>query len=63
MIHESEVFDHYISPKELSDLMRVSVESIYKDLKKGRLKSIKIGRQWRVSMIEINKLINGDFFE
>ncbi len=40
----------WLTPEELADLMRVHRQTIYRELRAGRLPgAIKIGRQWRIS--------------
>jgi excisionase family DNA binding protein len=41
--------DIWLTPEELADLLRVHRQTIYRELRAGRLPSvIKIGNQWRI---------------
>jgi excisionase family DNA binding protein len=44
-----------IKIKELSEKWRVSEKSIVNYIRKGKLKALRIGSQWRVSPEEANK--------
>ena len=37
-----------VDPYYVSDLLKCSVDLIYKDCRKGRLKAFKVGDMWRI---------------
>ena len=39
------------TPQEYADTMKVSVKTIYRQLRAGTLKAQRIGRQWRISRV------------
>lgn len=43
--------------KEVADLLRVSNQTVYNMIKDGRLKPIKMGREWRFIRKDINSII------
>lgn len=43
---------------EVSDLLKVTSQTIYNMIKDNRLKAIKIGREWRFRRSDIEELIN-----
>ena len=42
---------------EVSDLLKVSPQTIYNMVKDGRLPASKVGREWRFNRIEIEKVL------
>lgn len=43
--------------KETADLLQVTPRSIYTYIKEGKLHAVKIGREWRVTQADIEKLL------
>jgi len=43
--------------KETADLLQVTTRSIYSYIKEGKLHAVKIGREWRVTQKDIEKLL------
>lgn len=44
---ETEIRPEYLDVTETADLLRVSKQTVYNMIKDGRLKPIKVGREWR----------------
>jgi len=42
--------------QEVADVLKVSIKTIYRIIKSGKLKAIKIG-QWRINKNDLEKLI------
>jgi excisionase family DNA binding protein len=38
-----------MTPEEVADYLRLNRETVYRNLRQGRLPGIKVGAQWRVS--------------
>lgn len=51
-----------LNVSETADLLRISNQSIYNMVKDGRLKAVKMGREWRFIRKDIESIINGDNF-
>jgi len=51
--------DELITTKQVQDLLQVDRITIYRMLKDGRLKGVKVGKQWRFQPQEIEELISG----
>ncbi|HYE82771.1 MAG TPA: helix-turn-helix domain-containing protein [Clostridia bacterium] len=45
--------------KEVAEILRVSNQTIYNMIRDGRLKAVKLGREWRFLRKDIEGLING----
>lgn len=43
--------------KETADLLQVTTRSIYSYIKSGKLHAVKIGREWRITQKDIEKLL------
>mgnify|MGYP001042382868 FL=1 len=52
-----------LNVKETADLLRVSSQTIYNMIKDGRLKAVKMGREWRFIRKDIESLINGHDYQ
>ena len=49
----------FLTVKEISEELRVSKWKVWELLTTGKLKGIRIGRQWRVKREELDKYVNG----
>lgn len=58
-IPENEV----LNVKETADLLRVSVQSVYNMIKDGRLKAVKVGREWRFMRKDLESILNPQAFQ
>jgi len=38
----------YYTPQELAEKLRVSLDTIYRDLNAKRIPAVRVGRQWRI---------------
>ena len=47
-----------LTPEETAELLRVSSKTVRDWLRSGKLKGIKIGRQWRINELQINDIMN-----
>jgi len=46
--------DKYYTIKEVMELLKLSDETIYRHIRSGKLKAIRVGNQWRVSQKALN---------
>jgi excisionase family DNA binding protein len=44
----------FLTPQEVSDLLRVSVYTVRRWIKEGHLPAYKVGRGWRISESDLN---------
>jgi excisionase family DNA binding protein len=45
---------NFLTPEEVSDLLRVSVYSVRRWIKAGELPAYKVGRMWRIDKAELD---------
>ncbi len=46
--------------KEICDILDISYRTVLKYVESGRLKGVKIGRNWRISERNLQKFIDGE---
>lgn len=56
MIENSE----FLTAQEVADRLRVSIQTIIRELKSGELKGSKVGNQWRIRKSDILKYLSSD---
>lgn len=52
----------FLTPQEVSDLLRVSVYTVRRWIKEGNLTAYKVGRGWRIGESEIGEWLGGQQF-
>ncbi|MFB0537029.1 MAG: helix-turn-helix domain-containing protein [Anaerolineae bacterium] len=48
----------FLTPQEVSELLRVSVQTVRRWIKEGRLPAYKVGRAWRIGKVDLDKWLN-----
>ena len=48
----------FLTPQEVSNLLRVSVYTVRRWIKKEKLPAYKIGRLWRIKRVDLDKWLN-----
>jgi excisionase family DNA binding protein len=51
------VLDNYYTPQEVADKLKVNIRTIYRWIREGKLKAVKIGDLWRISESELERFI------
>ncbi|MGB9825529.1 MAG: helix-turn-helix domain-containing protein [Desulfofundulus sp.] len=51
--------ENYFTPQEISEKLKVDIRTVYRWIREGRLKAVKIGHFWRISESELNRLLQG----
>ncbi|MDP2425391.1 MAG: helix-turn-helix domain-containing protein [Candidatus Izemoplasmatales bacterium] len=44
--------------EEITDVLKVTQRTVYNYIKKGELKAVKIGKYWRVKLIDLQKFVD-----
>lgn len=57
---ESEEKPDVLNVEEVADLLRVSTQTIYNMIRDGRLPAKKVGREWRFSRKQIQRLLEAE---
>lgn len=50
---------NFLTPREVSDLLRVSTQTVRRWIKEGKLPAYKVGRAWRIEETDLNRWLNG----
>lgn len=50
----------YYTPKEIAKKLKLNIGTVYKWIREGRLKAVKLGDVWRISESELNRLLKGE---
>lgn len=48
----------FLTPQEVSDLLRVSVYTVRRWIKEGDLPAYKVGRLWRIRKVDLDKWLS-----
>ncbi|MBT9156284.1 MAG: hypothetical protein DDT37_01269 [Firmicutes bacterium] len=51
--------ENYYTPKEISAKLKLNTRTIYKWIREGRVRAVKLGDVWRISESEIQRLLGG----
>jgi len=52
---DSSEHQSFLTPQEVSDILRVSVYTVRRWIKEGELPAYKVGRGWRISESDLNR--------
>jgi putative molybdopterin biosynthesis protein len=50
--------ESFYTAKELADILKMGVVTIYRKIRSGKLKAYKIGREFRIDKAEFEKFLN-----
>jgi len=50
--------DKFYTAKELADILKLNVMTIYRYIKKSKIKAYKIGKEFRIEKGEFDKFLN-----
>jgi excisionase family DNA binding protein len=48
----------YIKPREIADLLKLNIVTIYEYIREGKIRAVKFGRNYRVEEKNLEKFIN-----
>jgi excisionase family DNA binding protein len=49
----------FLTPLEVSDLLRVSTQTVRRWIKEGKLPAYKVGRAWRIKEADLDEWLDG----
>jgi excisionase family DNA binding protein len=58
--HMTSLKDEYYSIEETAKLLKVAYLTVYRWIQSNKLKAYKAGKQYRISILEINKFIKNE---
>lgn len=50
----------FITVKEAADILRLNIITVYEYIKRGELKALKLGRNYRVEVREFNRFVKSN---
>ena len=48
------------TPKELAEFLKISEQTVKRAIKSGKLKALKVARDWRIERNEVIKWVKGE---
>ena len=52
--------EELFTPQEVAQKLKIDMSTVYRWIREGRLKAVKMGHFWRISESELNRLLKGD---
>jgi len=50
----------HFTPQEVAKKLKIDMSTVYRWIREGHLKAVKIGHGWRISESELNRLLSGN---
>ena len=48
----------FLTPQEVSDLLRISIHTVRRWIKEGKLPAYKVGRAWRIRKVDLDEWLS-----
>jgi len=58
MINKENMEQEYYSIEEVAKMLKVAYLTVYRWIRAGKMKSVKAGRQYRITQSELDKFLN-----
>ncbi|MBC7341188.1 MAG: helix-turn-helix domain-containing protein [Clostridia bacterium] len=52
--------ENFYTPQEIAQKLKIDIRTLYRWIREGHLKAVKIGHFWRISESELNRLLKGE---
>jgi excisionase family DNA binding protein len=52
--------NEFYTPKEISSILKISVQSVRNLIREGKIPAIKVGKQWRVRKVDLERYTKGE---
>jgi excisionase family DNA binding protein len=62
VISNDNIMDDFYTARQVQNILKVDRITVYRMLKDGRIKGVKIGQQWRFARRDVEQLISPDLF-
>ncbi|MEG6568559.1 helix-turn-helix domain-containing protein [Thermoanaerobacterium thermosaccharolyticum] len=49
--------DNYYTPQQVAEKLQINIRTVYKWIREGKLKAIKVGDLWRISETELKRFV------
>jgi excisionase family DNA binding protein len=57
MVIGGDLMDNYYTPQQVAEKLQINIRTVYKWIREGKLKAIKIGDLWRISETELKRFV------
>lgn len=54
------MLEEYYTPKEVAQKLKMDLSTVYRWIREGELKAVKIGSLWRISETELKRFLDGE---
>ncbi len=51
---------NYYTPQEVAGKLKIDIRTVYRWIREGRLKAVKIGHFWRISESELKRILDNN---
>lgn len=52
--------ENYYTPQEIASKLKINIRTLYRWMREGKINAVKIGNIWRISEIELNRVLKGE---
>jgi len=52
--------ENYYTPQEVASKLKINIRTLYRWMREGKINAVKIGNIWRISEIELNRVLKGE---
>jgi excisionase family DNA binding protein len=52
--------ENYYTPQEIAERLKIDIRTLYRWIREGRLKAVKIGHFWRVAESELKRFLQSE---
>ena len=56
--HKSMSHDRFYTAKELAEILKVDIVTVYRNIRSGKLKAHKIGKEFRIEKAEFERFLS-----
>lgn len=60
MVIGGDLMDNYYTPQQVAEKLQINIRTVYKWIREGKLKAIKIGDLWRISETELKRFVEDE---
>jgi len=57
MVIGGDLMDNYYTPQQVAEKLQINIRTVYKWIREGKLKAIKVGDLWRISETELKRFV------
>lgn len=57
MVIGGDLMDNYYTPQQVAEKLQINIRTVYKWIREGKLKAVKVGDLWRISETELIRFV------